>query len=134
MTATQPLSQEALALRVREHIIRMSTDGGCFIGASLSCADLLVHLYTRVLRVTPETVREAVQIETVAERDGQITRVAGLLAAEADGAELGVGQREEALRADAAAERSVEPVERGPSRRQRHLLFEDQMDEIGCWI
>ena len=48
-------SQEALALRVREHIIRMSTDGGCFIGASLSCADLLVHLYTRVLRVTPET-------------------------------------------------------------------------------
>jgi transketolase len=36
----------------------MSTEGGCFIGASLSCADLLVHLYTRVLRVTPETVRD----------------------------------------------------------------------------
>jgi len=40
---------ERLALRVREHIIRMSTDGGCFIGASLSCADLLVHLYSKVL-------------------------------------------------------------------------------------
>ncbi len=53
-----PISQEALALRVREHIVRMSTDGGCFIGASLSCADLLVHLYTRVLRVTPETVKD----------------------------------------------------------------------------
>lgn len=48
--------QEALALRVREHILHMATDGGCFIGASLSCADLLVHLYTKVLRVSPETV------------------------------------------------------------------------------
>jgi transketolase len=50
--------QEALALRVREHILHMATDGGCFIGASLSCADLLVHLYTRVLRVSPETVAD----------------------------------------------------------------------------
>jgi transketolase len=46
----------ALALKVREHIIRMSTGGGCFIGASLSCADLLVHLYTRVLDVSPATL------------------------------------------------------------------------------
>jgi transketolase len=41
------------ALRVREHVIRMSGGGGCFIGASLSCVDLLVHLYERVLRVSP---------------------------------------------------------------------------------
>ena len=47
---------EALALRVREHVIRMSAGGGCFIGASLSCADVIVHLYSRVLRVTPETL------------------------------------------------------------------------------
>lgn len=47
---------EALALRVREHIIRMATDGGCFIGASLSCADVIAHLYTRVLRVSPQTL------------------------------------------------------------------------------
>lgn len=62
MTSTQPAPTSgdlaALALRVREHIVRMATDGGCFIGASLSCADLLVHLYTRVLRVTPATVRD----------------------------------------------------------------------------
>jgi transketolase len=45
-----------MALRVREHIVRMATDGGCFIGASLSCADLLVHLYAKVLRVTPQTL------------------------------------------------------------------------------
>jgi transketolase len=46
----------ALALQVREHILRMATNGGCFIGASLSCADLVVHLYTRVLRVRPEAL------------------------------------------------------------------------------
>lgn len=45
---------EQLALKVREHIIRLATDGGCFIGASLSCADLMVHLYKRVLRIAPD--------------------------------------------------------------------------------
>jgi transketolase len=49
-----PTELEALALRVREHVIRMATGGGCFIGASLSCADLLVHLYKRVLSVGPD--------------------------------------------------------------------------------
>lgn len=49
---------ENLALKVREHIIRMSTDGGCFIGASLSCTDLLVYLYSNVLKVSPETVSD----------------------------------------------------------------------------
>lgn len=44
------------ALRVRERCLRLATDGGCFIGASLSCADLLVHLYSRVLRVHPGSV------------------------------------------------------------------------------
>ena len=52
---SQP-SLESLALRVREHVVRMAGGGGCFIGASLSCVDLLVHLYTRVLRVSPDTV------------------------------------------------------------------------------
>lgn len=47
---------ESVALRVREHILRMSTDGGCFTGASLSCADLLVYLYHHVLNVSPETI------------------------------------------------------------------------------
>ncbi|MEJ7733791.1 MAG: thiamine pyrophosphate-dependent enzyme [Polyangiaceae bacterium] len=48
----------ALALRVREHIVRMATGGGCFIGASLSCADLLVWLYARVLDVAPDRVAD----------------------------------------------------------------------------
>jgi transketolase len=52
-----PVSElEGLALRVREHVVRMATGGGCFLGASLSCADLLVYLYSRVLRVSPSTL------------------------------------------------------------------------------
>src|ERR1700755_1249459 len=38
------------ALKVREHIIRMSAGGGCFIGASLSCVELMVYLYACHLR------------------------------------------------------------------------------------
>ncbi len=48
----------ALSLRVREHIIRMSTGGGCFIGASLSCADLVAYLYARVLNLSPSTLTD----------------------------------------------------------------------------
>jgi transketolase len=36
----------------------MSTDGGCFIGASLSCADILVYLYSHVLRVNPADAKD----------------------------------------------------------------------------
>lgn len=50
------ITLETRALRVREHVIRMATDGGCFIGASLSCVDLLLYLYERVLNISPETV------------------------------------------------------------------------------
>jgi transketolase len=42
---------EATALSVREHIIKMSTDGGCFVGASLSAADLMVYLYSEFLNI-----------------------------------------------------------------------------------
>jgi transketolase len=38
-----------MALRVREHVIRLSGGGGCFIGASLSCVELMVYLYARYL-------------------------------------------------------------------------------------
>lgn len=48
---------ERRAFAVREHIVRMAGGGGCFIGASLSCTDLLVFLYERVLRIDPTTVR-----------------------------------------------------------------------------
>jgi transketolase len=56
VTVPTPLTRPDLALKVREHVIRMTRGGGCFLGASLSCTDLLVHLYTRVLRVAPDAV------------------------------------------------------------------------------
>jgi transketolase len=46
------------AFKVREHIIRMSTDGGCFIGASLSCADLIVFLYSEFLNVNKNNLKD----------------------------------------------------------------------------
>lgn len=46
------------ALKVREHIIRMSGNGGCFIGASLSCADLILYLYKEFLDVNPDNLQD----------------------------------------------------------------------------
>ncbi len=46
------------SLRVREHIIRMSGNGGCFIGASLSCTDLIVYLYKEFLNVSKENMKD----------------------------------------------------------------------------
>ena len=48
----------AMALRVREHIVRMSTAGGCFTGASLSAVDLIVYLYTNFLNVNPSNLND----------------------------------------------------------------------------
>lgn len=53
MTTEKKRELEAIALKVREHIIRLSTDGGCFTGASLSCADLVVYLYKEYLNIGP---------------------------------------------------------------------------------
>ena len=47
-----------MSLRVREHIIRMSTDDDCFTGASLSCPDLLVYLYSSVLSISPDRLKD----------------------------------------------------------------------------
>lgn len=46
------------AFNVREHIIRMSTDGGCFIGASLSCVDLIVYMYKDFLNVNKDNLND----------------------------------------------------------------------------
>lgn len=46
------------SLKVREHIIRMSTDGGCFIGASLSCTDLIVYLYASFLNFSKDKAND----------------------------------------------------------------------------
>lgn len=59
MLSEQEESQlTATALRVREHIVEMAQGGGCFIGASLSCADLLVYLYSRAMRIGPAMLHD----------------------------------------------------------------------------
>jgi transketolase len=50
MTKSKLFSLQSTALRVREHIIRLSAGGGCFIGASLSCVEIMVYLYAEFLR------------------------------------------------------------------------------------
>lgn len=57
MTTERIDELKSIALRVREHILRMSTGGGCFTGASLSCADLLVYLYAEYLNIRPDNLR-----------------------------------------------------------------------------
>jgi transketolase len=42
--------------KVREHILRMSARGGCFVGSALSCADVLLFLYTNFLNISRETL------------------------------------------------------------------------------
>lgn len=50
MEKTKLISLQSRALKVREHIIRLSGGGGCFIGASLSCVELMVYLYSDFIR------------------------------------------------------------------------------------
>lgn len=50
MNQTELDSLQSTALKVREHIVRLSEGGGCFIGASLSCVELMVYCYARVIR------------------------------------------------------------------------------------
>src|SRR6201996_7225886 len=50
---------EDIALKVREHIIKMATDGGCFVGASLSAADLIVYLYSEFLDINKYNLNSA---------------------------------------------------------------------------
>lgn len=45
MTPQKAIELQKLAFKVRQHILRLSTGGGCFTGASLSCTDLIVYLY-----------------------------------------------------------------------------------------
>src|ERR1700722_13279709 len=58
MTESKHKELKERALKVREHIIRMSTDGGCFTGASLSCTDLIVYLYSGFLNIRKENLND----------------------------------------------------------------------------
>lgn len=49
---------EKLALNVRERVVGLASDGGCFLGASLSCVDLLVALYKDFLRIDGNNLQD----------------------------------------------------------------------------
>ncbi|HET9135950.1 MAG TPA: transketolase [Candidatus Kapabacteria bacterium] len=88
MTTEKQELLESLALRVREHIVRMSTDGGCFIGASLSCADLIVYLYSEVLNISPEAIGDPNRDYLLLSKGHDVPALYGTLA------ELGFIERE----------------------------------------
>lgn len=55
MTAAAPLNTEALALRLRRHVVRMCASGkSSHVGSGLSMADIIAVLYGEVLRVDPK--------------------------------------------------------------------------------
>lgn len=61
MTNTSTIDKQKLqqtALKVREHILNMATDGGCFVGASLSAADLILYLYSEWLNVGNDNLND----------------------------------------------------------------------------
>src|SRR5215475_600511 len=80
MTDQISFELEETALRVREHIVTMSGGGGCFIGASLSCVDLLVYLYKRVLRISPETLQNGARDYLLLSKGHDVPALYGVLA------------------------------------------------------
>lgn len=58
MNQSDLIKLKELSFSVREHIITMATNGGCFVGASLSCADLIVYLYSKFLNVNPVNLKD----------------------------------------------------------------------------
>ena len=58
LSTKQKAELAQLAIAVRTHCIRMAADGGCFLGASLSCADILVYLYMHFLNVSIESFKD----------------------------------------------------------------------------
>jgi transketolase len=68
------------ALRVREHVVRMAGGGGCFIGASLSCADILVYLYEEVLRLSPSTLDDPARDYLLLSKGHDVPALYGVLA------------------------------------------------------
>jgi len=57
MTDNKLQNLQSLALKVREHIIGMSVGGGCFIGASLSCVEVVTYLYAEFLNVEKDDLQ-----------------------------------------------------------------------------
>ncbi|HEX4562297.1 MAG TPA: thiamine pyrophosphate-dependent enzyme [Gemmatimonadales bacterium] len=71
---------DGLAREVRRHAIRMAGGGGCFLGASLSCADLLVYLYRHFLRVDPRRLDDPARDYLLLSKGHDVPALYGTLA------------------------------------------------------
>jgi transketolase len=49
---------DILSFKARRKVIKMASMGGCFIGASLSCIDLLTYLYSKFLNINPNNIKD----------------------------------------------------------------------------
>ncbi len=58
MTESQKTKLNEISLHCREDIIRMSSKGGCFIGASLSCIDIIVSIYHNYLGIDKNSLND----------------------------------------------------------------------------
>ncbi len=79
---------EEISFKVREHIIRMTTDGGCFIGASLSCTDLIVYLYSNFLNINKNNLNDPERDYLFLSKGHDVPALYGTFA------ELGIVERE----------------------------------------
>ncbi len=79
---------EQTAYKVRGHIIRMSTDGGCFTGASLSCTDLIVYLYSNFLNINKNNLKDPERDYLFLSKGHDVPALYGTFA------ELGIVERE----------------------------------------
>ena len=59
LTPSQLAHLETSARRVLESIIRLATDGGCFLGASHSCTDLVFFIYPHFLNISRHTMDDS---------------------------------------------------------------------------
>lgn len=53
MTQTEISQLQGIAVRVRRHAVSMASKGGCFLGAALSCVELMTYMYYNFLRIDP---------------------------------------------------------------------------------
>ena len=103
---------EDMALRCRAQVIRLATDGGCFIGASLSCVDLLVYLYEHFLRIDPDDMESLERDYFILSKGHDVPALYAVLA------EIGVLDRK--ISAPSGADTKPAGVQRMVSREHVH--------------
>ena len=47
------------SIKVRENILSMTSNGGCFVGSALSCSDLILFLYDEYLNISKENLQSS---------------------------------------------------------------------------